>query len=144
MKATLPLPPTANLYWRIWRGRAVTSGEARAYRETAALSAKTQGMRCIDKGDVSVSLTFYRSSRRGDLDNRIKVLLDSLRGVAFKDDAQVQRLLAEQHEDAARPRVEVWVRRMPRASAPIYLRSVRDAEDDEATVIMRPTRQPRR
>lgn len=110
---TLPFPPTANLYWRVWRGRAVTSSEARAYKQTAALAAKAQGMRPIIDGDVSVMVRVFRPTRRGDLDNRLKVLLDALRGIAYRDDAQVAGIDATQAQDSENPRVEVEIVRIP-------------------------------
>jgi crossover junction endodeoxyribonuclease RusA len=115
---TLPLPPTANLYWRVWRGRAVVSTEARAYKQAAALAAKAQGLRPIIDGEVAVVMRVFRPARRGDLDNRLKVLLDALRGVAYRDDSQVSALHATQAEDAKNPRVEVEVSRVDARPAP--------------------------
>lgn len=112
MIVTLPLPPTANFYFRIWRGRAVTSEEARAYKRTAALSAKAQGLRPIIDGEVSVSLRVFRPTMRGDLDNRLKVLLDALRGIGYRDDSQIARIDAVQTVDAKHPRVEVEIARL--------------------------------
>ena len=40
-------------------------------------------------------IVWYRDRRVGDIDNRIKPLLDALKDVAFGDDAQVQRLTME-------------------------------------------------
>lgn len=60
-------------------------------------------------GRVRVRLRFFRAARRGDLDNRLKVALDALRGIAYEDDSQVTRLEAEQAEDAENPRVEIEV-----------------------------------
>lgn len=106
MTLTLPLPPSANRYWRIWRGHPVTSDEARAYKLTAGRLALVRGLR-MRAGLIRLRLRFYRAQRRGDLDNRIKVLLDALQGVAYADDAQVVKLEAELHEDSKNPRVEV-------------------------------------
>ena len=108
MKVTLPLPPSANRYWRLWRGHMVVSDEARAYKHGAKLRALTQGMRPLC-GPVYVSLTVYRAARRGDLDNRIKVSLDALQGVAFENDAQVTEIHAKLEDDPANPRIVVWV-----------------------------------
>ena len=106
----LPFPPLANRYWRKWRNRMVVSDEARAYRLSALVRAKTQGVRLIPKQTrVSVSLTFYRQARRGDLDGALKVLLDSLQGVAFENDSQIAELHALQLEDPTNPRVHVTV-----------------------------------
>ena len=68
MNITLPVPPSANRYWRNFRGRMVVSAEARAYKEQAAWIAKAAGMEPV-AGDVSVTLRVYRQAKRGDLDN---------------------------------------------------------------------------
>jgi Holliday junction resolvase RusA-like endonuclease len=60
-------------------------------------------------GDVSVTLRVYRQAKRGDLDNSIKVSLDSLIGVAYADDSQIVRIVAERYDDKRNPRVEVEV-----------------------------------
>lgn len=110
MILTLPYPPLANRYWRKWRNRMVVSDEARAYKVSTLVRAKSQGVQLIPKSKrVSVSLTFYRQARRGDIDGGIKILLDSLQGVAFENDSQVAELHALQLEDPANPRVRICV-----------------------------------
>lgn len=108
MVIKLPFPPSANRYWRVFRGRAVKSPEARQYQ--ANVRALATGHRPLT-GRVSVELRFIRPARRGDLDNRLKVLLDALKGVAYLDDKQVTRILAEQVDgtpDTAGVTVTVW------------------------------------
>lgn len=110
MKLTLPYPPSANRYWRNWRGRMVRSKEATAYMGTVAALALRAGLRGVQyDGAVGVTVTLYRPAKRGDLDNSLKVLLDSLRGIAYADDSQVVRLFAERFDDQASPRAEVTV-----------------------------------
>lgn len=108
MKIVLPIPPSANRYWRMWRGHMAISDEARAYKSGARLRAWSQGARPI-AGLVSVSLTLYRAERRGDLDNRIKVSLDALQGVAYENDSQVKEIHARMEDDPSNPRLVVWV-----------------------------------
>jgi len=108
VKLVLPYPPSANRYWKTWRGRAVKSPEAKAYTLTVSALCKAARTRPLD-GPVVVSVHVFRPLRRGDLDNRIKVTLDSLRGHAFADDDQVVELHAYRYDDKARPRVEVEV-----------------------------------
>lgn len=105
MRLTLPYPPLANRYWRVWRGRAVKSPAARDYQSSVRLANRRKPI----EGPVSVSVSVYRPWRRGDLDGALKVLLDALQGVAYADDSQVVRLHAERFEDKANPRVEVVV-----------------------------------
>jgi Holliday junction resolvase RusA-like endonuclease len=103
---TLPWPPTGNLYWRKTRaGRIYPSNDAVAYKQAAALAAL--GQRCPRfLGPVALTLDFYPPDRRGDGDNRVKVLQDSLEGLAYANDRQVRRMAWELHEpDRADPRV---------------------------------------
>lgn len=108
MTITLPLPPSANRYWRNFRGRTVVSAEAKAYKEQAAWLARAAGMELIE-GDVSVTMRIYRAAKRGDTDNFLKVGLDSLNGIAYSDDSQIVRIVAERYDDKKNPRVEVEV-----------------------------------
>lgn len=112
MILTLPYPPSANRYWRHFRGRVVKSDEARAYQATAGWEAKVAGAE-LHTGSVAVELRIYRPQRRGDLDNRIKVLLDALQGVVYGDDSQVVELHAYLADDKSNPRVEVRVTQCP-------------------------------
>ena len=80
----------------------VRSKEADEYKRIAAHAAVRGGVK-EHTGPVSVSLTLHPkttksgqpSKTRMDLDNCIKVTLDALNGVAYRDDRQVVRLLAE-------------------------------------------------
>lgn len=108
MTITLPPAPSANRYWRNFRGRMVTSAEARAYKEQAAWIARAAGME-PETGDVSLTVRWYRERKAGDLSNRLKILEDALIGVAYTDDSQIVRIVAERYDDKANPRVEVEV-----------------------------------
>jgi Holliday junction resolvase RusA-like endonuclease len=75
---------------------------------TAAARARVAGMRPI-AGDIALAVDVYRPARRGDLDNCLKVMIDSLKGVAFVDDSQVVHITARRFEDKANPRAVVTV-----------------------------------
>ena len=105
---TLPFPVSANRYWRNFNGRMVISPEARAYKEQAAWLARAAGTEPLS-GSVAVTLRVYRPAKRMDLDNAVKILLDSLIGVAYIDDSQIVRIVAERYDDKRNPRVEVEV-----------------------------------
>jgi Holliday junction resolvase RusA-like endonuclease len=45
----------------------------------------------------------------GDVDGPVKALLDSLNGLAWDDDSQIEVLHVFRHDDKANPRVEVEV-----------------------------------
>ena len=102
----LPYPPSSNRYWRNWRGRMVVSSEAKAYKQEAAWLAKVAGAELID-GDVALTMRVYRPAKRGDLDNAIKITLDSLQGILYENDSQIVRIVAERFDDKHNPRVEI-------------------------------------
>jgi len=108
MVFVLPLPPSANRYWRMVNGHMTVSAEAKAYKTSAGWAAKVAGIDVLE-GAVAVTLRVYRAQKSGDLDNRIKVILDSLKGVAWGDDSQVTELHAYRYDDKTNPRVEVEI-----------------------------------
>lgn len=54
-------------------------------------------------------MDFYRPAKRGDLDNRIKILLDALEGIAFENDSQIIEIHARRFDDKLNPRVSIVV-----------------------------------
>jgi crossover junction endodeoxyribonuclease RusA len=105
---TLPLPPSANRYWRKYKNVMVVSDEAVAYKQEVATLCRTLDLTPFD-GDVCVHIDVYRKQRSGDLDNRLKVTLDSLRGILYHDDKQVVEIHARRFDDKKNPRVEVKI-----------------------------------
>lgn len=108
MTITLPLPPSANRYWRNFRGRMVVSAEAKAYKEQAAWLAKVGGYTMLD-GALSLSVEVYRQRKAGDLDNFLKILADSLQGIIYANDSQIVEIHARLFDDKANPRAVVSV-----------------------------------
>lgn len=92
-----PEPPSANRYWRSYRGRVVVSPEAKAYKEAVWVVAKRAKLQPLT-GDVALTLVWHRGRRSGDLSNRIKVLEDALRGLWYADDKQVASIHATRQE----------------------------------------------
>jgi crossover junction endodeoxyribonuclease RusA len=104
----LPLPPSANRYWRIYRGRAVISSEAKKYKEHVGWKCRERGITPIVE-NVRVTLDIYRARKAGDLDNFIKVGLDALQGHAIYNDNQIVSIVANRHDDKDNPRIEVMI-----------------------------------
>jgi crossover junction endodeoxyribonuclease RusA len=90
------------------RGVMVKSAEARQYVQEVGLVARSKGYR-PKEGDVKITLDFYRPRKAGDLDNRIKIVLDGLQGTAFINDSQIVEIHARRHDDARNPRVEMQI-----------------------------------
>lgn len=105
----LPYPISANKYWRtrVVGKVAMTyvSPEAQAFKQQAALLAKCAGVKVKDCA-MQISLTLHpKLTKAGesskvclDIDNCIKVMLDAFNGVAWVDDKQVRRLVAQYGE----------------------------------------------
>lgn len=108
MQIELEYPPSANRYWRNFRGRMVVSEEARTYKQLAYWQAKQQGAICAS-GPVAVSLHVRRPAKRRDLDNHAKVVLDSLQGAAYENDSQIVELHITMEDNKKNPGVSVKV-----------------------------------
>ena len=106
IELTLPYPPSANRYWRNFRGRMVQSKAAREYIEQVRLAHSGHDLM---EGQVVVTVSLYRPRKSGDLDNFFKVALDALQGVVYKDDKQVIEIHAYRHDDKQNPRAVVTV-----------------------------------
>ena len=95
----LPYPPSVNHYWRRVGARTLISRGGRRYRKDvcATLAAIREGPM---EGRLSVRVTVRPPDRRRrDLDNVGKALLDALeRAGAYRDDAQIDRLVLERGE----------------------------------------------
>lgn len=103
-----PLPPSANRYWRYYRGRTVVSDEAKQYKETIRMLARCDGVRPLT-GPVRVDLAVYRARKSGDLDNFAKIALDAMQQVFYENDSQVVELHMRLADDRHEPRIEVEV-----------------------------------
>jgi crossover junction endodeoxyribonuclease RusA len=109
---TLPIPPSANVYWRTYRNRVVVSAEARNYKREVGELAKRLGMEMIESGDVRFTLHFYRNQASGDLGNRRKVIEDALIGIAYTDDKQIVEDHGYRHDDKGNGRIVISVERV--------------------------------
>ena len=107
MTYTLPEPPSANRWWRRFGTRMVLSSEARFYK--AKVKAMLHGKAKPLKGDVSLTMAWYRGRKSGDLDKREGILIDALQGVLYDNDKQITVIHAYRYEDKDNPRMEVSV-----------------------------------
>lgn len=107
-KLIIPYPPSTNRLYRNMKGVMVKTDEARNYAFAVALLARTKKLKPFEC-EVSITLDFYRPRKAGDLDNRLKAVLDALQGTAFVNDSQVVKIIARRFDDASYPRVEVVI-----------------------------------
>lgn len=93
-------PPSANRYWRTFASgkRVITyvSEEAKHFKLDMWRFARSAKVKLSDK-PIEIHITWHRKTAKsaGDLDNRLKVVIDSLNGIAYLDDKQIVRIIAE-------------------------------------------------
>lgn len=97
VELTLPVPPSVNRIWRRSKHGGVYKVEAAANYDVAVLAAWREAYPKLKDppfpdGPVKYLMTWYRWPAKGDTSNRIKVVEDSMNGVAWTDDRQVTDL----------------------------------------------------
>ena len=139
----LPVPPSANRYWRHFtpkgrkRGITVLSDEAKEYKSEVARIAFRFGVRAPLSGRVGVAYTlipqrpkdwekrarkdpegWQDSIRCIDLDNSLKVLMDSLNGVVIVDDKWARKFIIERGEPEDVAKLVVTVFKIEKQQSP--------------------------
>lgn len=92
----LDFPPTVNHYWKRHGHTIYLSNAGRSYKsESKAAVALTLGdiVPSTARIGVQIELAAPNKTRDTDIDNRIKSILDSLSGVLFVDDGQIDELI---------------------------------------------------
>lgn len=122
----LPWPVSTNRYWRSFvprggkRAIVTVSPEALQYKRQAAWLAKEARLKPL-RGLVQLEFTLYPANGVCmDLDNALKVAIDALNGVAYFDDSQIRRLVAERAEPNGVARLEVEISEYVPPPAPIF------------------------
>jgi crossover junction endodeoxyribonuclease RusA len=112
----LPVPPSANSYWRSvsigGRSRVLLSKRGREYKQLVrgiAIRERVQRFGAHVRVELAIVIHFP-DKRRRDVSNTVKAAEDSLKGWAFVDDEQVDRLVVERGSiDRGNPRIEVTI-----------------------------------
>lgn len=102
----LPMPPSANRYWRHVGGRVYVSKEARDYRDLVAVIGAGADV-TLRTWEVRVNVTVRRVHKRGDIDNYLKVLFDALQGVLWDDDKRIKEMTVKVIDVSKRKRSEM-------------------------------------
>ena len=116
----LPYPISSNRYWRSFAIKrkgathhspvVTVTDEAKAYKSEVGWLAKAAGCRAPLR--CAVQLEILLVPKNGicmDLDNCLKVAIDALNGVAYFDDDQVRKIIAERAEPDGRARLEITI-----------------------------------
>lgn len=106
---TLPYPPSVNhMYTHTSRG---------VYMSDAGKAFKWEAASCVSLDvdpfplptQLAVTMRIYRPRKAGDIDNRVKIILDSMNGRLWIDDSQISELHVYRYDDKANPRIELEV-----------------------------------
>jgi Holliday junction resolvase RusA-like endonuclease len=111
LKARLPLTPVPKGRPRVpEHGRPYTPAATRQFEQAAGylLRAASRGVNSTDR--LGLWAEFYTRGN-GDIDNYVKAVLDAGNGVAWGDDRQFDRIVADVARASTAPRIDVvvWV-----------------------------------
>ena len=119
VEATIPVEPVSKQRARVAVGgrgqRFYTPSQTTEAEFVTGLIIKQQAPDlCVDdESDFGVRALFFSSTRhRRDLDNMLKLLMDSATGLVWKDDTQVMEINARRLFDRENPRTEFILHRL--------------------------------
>lgn len=96
----LAWPPSVNAIWRNVAGRTLLSAKGRQYYDVVSQSVGVQRAGRHISGRAAVAIDLHAPTRRAiDIDNRVKVLFDSIvKGGLLDDDSQIDVLVVRRAE----------------------------------------------
>lgn len=104
---------TNHIYKSVCRGRFASvymSQQGKDLKESYQWQVKSQWKKQPIKTDIDLRVElFFGVNRKHDIDNYNKILLDSMSGIVFEDDSQIQSLLIIKNFDKKNPRIEIEV-----------------------------------
>lgn len=130
---TVPGEPVSKARPRfgVRRGRIVTYSDPKMVAAERAVAAAYRAAAIPGPplaGPVMLLARFYCATRRRkDLDNMLKLVSDGLNGVAYLDDAQVEKIVATVHRGDPDPRSDVWIIPLAPASDPQHTPAAKEA-----------------
>lgn len=84
--------------------------EGKALKESYQWQAKSQWRGKPLEGNIHIEVELYFKDKRvRDIDNYSKILLDSLTGIVWIDDKQIQKMTISKHIDKDNPRIELKI-----------------------------------
>lgn len=84
--------------------------EGKAIKKTYSAQAQAQWDIPPVSAPIALEANFYfQTNGKKDLDNHLKLLLDSLIGIVYEDDSQIVQLTLTKQVDKNDPRIEVTV-----------------------------------
>lgn len=104
---------TQHIYRSACRGRfpvRYMTKQGKELKELYRLEAQKQYKGKVMPGGCNMEITlFFNDKRRRDVDNYNKLVLDSLEGIVYEDDKQVQKLTIKKRISVEDPRIEIII-----------------------------------
>ena len=104
---------TGSIYKMVCRGKFGTyymSAEGKKKKESYIEQVAKQYKGAILDGDIHIDIKLYfGTKRRVDWDNFHKLSMDSLTGIVWTDDSQIQKATVEKFFDKENPRIELEI-----------------------------------
>jgi crossover junction endodeoxyribonuclease RusA len=105
---TKPIP--VNQKYFVVRGRMLLSTKYRDTKEAMQWEVKSQVKGAPLVGDVALNIMFYYGdNRKRDIDAYLKILLDSMSGIVYEDDAQISEMHVFKEVDKINPRTVIQI-----------------------------------
>ncbi len=104
---------TGGIYKTMCRGSWPTTyltTKGKELKESYQWQAKSQWRQKPLECDISVVIdTYHDNHRKNDWDNFHKLSMDSLSGIAYLDDSQIQQAIVTKYYDKKNPRIEIEI-----------------------------------
>ena len=110
-KFNVPIPPLSQSYWHE-DGRMALGRAGHAYKECVEWLACNANILKPLTGDIALHVVVYRPERRGDLDDRLNVVVDALVGIVYTDKSQIVEICAYRQDSPRDGRIEIEVRKV--------------------------------
>lgn len=99
--------------WRIGSRGMYKRQEVSQYQKEVKLICLSQRHTEPCDNPIRLSIGWFRPQKRGDLDGKLKIVIDALQGMLYFNDAQIVEIRAYRVEDPMNPRLEVEVEALP-------------------------------
>jgi crossover junction endodeoxyribonuclease RusA len=121
----LPYPPSVNNYWQVARNRIIKTKQARDYKKTIeqlmlVYSKQIRGwIKDIEQDNrpLALAIAVHYPKRGGplaDIDNLLKVSIDCLEGILFKNDRQFRHVqISREAQNKKEGSIRVTIKECP-------------------------------
>lgn len=102
---------TNNCYFHLRAGVRIMTPKARKLKEDYMWQVKSQWRRKPLSSELEIGIKIYYGNKRSfDWDNFHKLSIDSLTGIVWTDDSQIQKATVEKFYDKNNPRIEIDIK----------------------------------